>query len=132
MKIIADTHIVIWDALVPEKLSNKARREFDIANDSEGIIISDISLWEISMLMDRKRLIIDTSYLEFIELLRWSKQIIFQPIVPEIAKISTEILINVNSDPADRIISATSLYMDVPLITADKNILRSKQVNTIW
>ena len=68
MRIVADTHVIIWDALAPDKLSNKARKVFDEANDSEGILFCDISLWEISMLIDKERLIIDVPFLEFIEL----------------------------------------------------------------
>jgi PIN domain nuclease of toxin-antitoxin system len=35
-------------------------------------------------------------------------------------------------DPADRIIGATALVEGLSLITADRNILRSKVVATIW
>ena len=35
-------------------------------------------------------------------------------------------------DPADRIIGATALVEGLPLITADREILRSKVVNTVW
>ena len=132
MRVVADTHIIIWDALSPEKLNKNARRYLDQAHLSDGIIVCDISLWEIAMLMDKERLIIDSTYLEFIELIQWTKNYIFQPIVSEIADLSVNLLRKVNADPADRLISATSLYLDVPLITADNTIRTSKKVNTIW
>ncbi len=43
--IILDTHILVWDALQPEKISKKARKMIDRANDSGEIIIAEISLW---------------------------------------------------------------------------------------
>jgi PIN domain nuclease of toxin-antitoxin system len=35
-------------------------------------------------------------------------------------------------DPADRLIGATALIEDIPLITADRGIRRSGTVPTIW
>ena len=132
MRIVADTHVIIWDALAPDKLSNKARKVFDEANDSEGILFCDISLWEISMLIDKERLIIDVPFLEFIELLSLSRNYIFQPITPEIADKSIKFGLGPISDPADRLISATSIFSGSPLVTADKNIRESENVHTIW
>jgi predicted nucleic acid-binding protein len=37
-----------------------------------------------------------------------------------------------DENPADRLISATSIYLDAPLITADKKIRNSKKIKTIW
>lgn len=130
--VVVDTHIIIWDALEPDKLSNKAKLEFDKANESTGIIFCDISLWEISMLISKKRIEIETSFREFIDLLTKTRNYIFQSITPEIAEISTNLLIEINSDPADRIIAATSIFTNSALITADKNLCNSKLVNTIW
>ncbi len=50
----------------------------------------------------------------------------------EIAKISVEFDDSVNLDSADRIIAATSLVEDAPLVTADKNLIKAKIINTIW
>ena len=94
--------------------------------------MSDISLWEIAMLTKSGRLIIDTSYSEYIELLLSSFGIQVNPITPEIAKISVEFDDSVNHDPADRIIAATSLAEDAPLVTPDKNLIKVKIINTIW
>jgi PIN domain nuclease of toxin-antitoxin system len=35
-------------------------------------------------------------------------------------------------DPVDRLIAATSLIEDIPLITADREIRKSGAVATIW
>ncbi len=49
--IVVDTHIIIWDALKPESLSQKAKNTIDEANKKDGIIICEVSLWEIAMLI---------------------------------------------------------------------------------
>jgi len=130
--VVADTHIIIWNALSPEKLSKNARQQFDDANESDGIIFCDISLWEISMLIEKKRLVIDAPFLEFIDLIKFTTNYTFKPILPEIADLSAQLSTVINSDPADRLIAATSLYLNTPLITADKNLIQSNHLNTIW
>jgi len=130
--IILDTHIIVWDALQPEKISKKARRMIDRANDTGKIIVADISLWEIAMLMKRKRLQIDATYSEFIRLIKSANHYSIQTITPEIADLSVSLSSEINPDPADRLICATSLHMNIPLITADLNLINAKSVETIW
>jgi PIN domain nuclease of toxin-antitoxin system len=45
--IVLDTHVIIWDALAPERLSEPARAAIAQANQSDGMIICDISVWEL-------------------------------------------------------------------------------------
>jgi PIN domain nuclease of toxin-antitoxin system len=130
--ITVDTHIIIWDALKPELLSRKAKKELQRANQKDGIIFCDISLWEIAMLIQKRRMDIDVSYLEFISLVIAANNYIFQSITPEIADLSTRLNIKDVLDPADRIIAATSKITNTPLITADKNLLKSEDINTIY
>ncbi len=130
--ITLDTHIIIWDALQPEKLTSKARKMIDQANELGEIFIADISLWEIAMLMHKKRLVVDTTYSEFISLIRAANHYIFERITPEIADLSVSLESEINLDPADRLICATSIVRGAPLITADSNLQASKIVKTIW
>jgi len=130
--VIVDTHIIIWEALKPQKLSKKATFAFDKANEASSLIFCDISLWEISMLIKKKRLEIEIPFLEFMDLIRATRNYNIQSITPEIADISTNFGPEINSDPADRIIAATSVYSNSSLITADKNLQNSKLISTIW
>ena len=130
--IVVDTHIIIWNALKPEMLSQKAEEAISAANNSDGIIFCEISLWEIAMLMHKGRLNIDVEYLEFIKLILESNEYVFLGITPEIAKLSTDLFSENNKDPADRIIAATSIIENAKLITADKKLRQSKKVATIW
>jgi len=130
--ITLDTHIIIWDALQPEKLTSKARKMIDQANELGEIFISDISLWEIAMLMHNQRLVVDTTYSEFIGLIRAANHYVFESITPEIADLSVSLESGISLDPADRLICATSMVRGAPLITADSNLRASKMVKTIW
>ena len=129
--ITLDTHVIIWDALNPKLVSTKAKAEIRKANQTDGIIFCEISLWEIAILMKKQKIILDIPYQEFIGLIKTSNNYIFKGITPEIAELSTNLPNEINQDPADRIISATSIITNTPLVTADKNLLKSK-LNTIW
>ncbi len=130
--IVVDTHIILWNALKPEMLSRKAKKAISAANNSDGIIFCDISLWEIAMLMHKGRLSIDVEYLEFIKLVSESNNYVYRGITPEIARLSAKLFSDNNKDPADRIIAATSIIEDAKLVTADKKLRQSRKVTTIW
>ncbi|MBW1745433.1 MAG: PIN domain-containing protein [Deltaproteobacteria bacterium] len=97
--IVVDTHIIIWNALKPEMLSEKAEKAISAANNSDGIIFCEISLWEIAMLMHKERLSIDIEYLEFIKLILESNEYVFLGITPEIAELSTDLFSDNNNVP---------------------------------
>jgi PIN domain nuclease of toxin-antitoxin system len=131
MPVVVDTHILLWDQLDPGKLSAKARRAILRADEEGKIIVCEISLWEIASLMHRKRLVLNSSYLDFVRDLLLSRSFILQGINPEIADMTTWLEVS-SKDPADRIIASTSCYLNLPLITADTQLLQSKAVETIW
>ena len=130
--IIVDTHVIIWDALQPESLSARAVETIARANETDGIIFCEISLWEIAMLIRKKRISVETNYLSFIHLVKASNRYIFRGISPEIADLSTQLPAEVNNDPADRPIAATAITAGVPLVTADENLRKAKSIQTIW
>jgi len=117
--IVLDSHIIIWDALSPEKVSKKAKEAIYHANDEDGIIFCDISLWEIAMLIKKERVRIDIGYQDFLNLVLSSNKYIIHRITPEVAELSVNLSDTVNKDPADRIIAATSVINMAPLVTAD-------------
>jgi len=53
--IVVDTHIILWDALKPEMLSQRAKKAISLANKEDGILFCEISLWEIAMLIKKGR-----------------------------------------------------------------------------
>ena len=128
--IVLDTCAVIWDALDATKLSPKAKKA--IERHASELIICDISIWEIAMLIKRKRLVVDMAISGFISLLLQSRNFHVQDITPEIAEMSVNFGSQINNDPADRLIAATSILRNAPVITADRNIRAASMVETIW
>lgn len=129
--VVIDTHILIWDQLDPRRISRKARKALDLADKDHKIILCEISLWEISILMKKRRLVMDMSYLDFIEEVLQTKNYHLQGMSAEIAFLGSEIDLD-TKDPADRIIAATSIVLGLPLISADQLMLKSTDIKTIW
>jgi len=130
--ILMDTCAIIWDALEASKLSDKAFSAIEKADEHNALIISDISIWEISMLIKKKRLKVDSTATAFLNLFLQSRNVSVQSISPEIAELSVNFDHNINNDPVDRIIAATSIICNAQLVTADQNLLTSKLLDTIW
>ncbi len=128
--ILLDTCVVIWDALEPGKLSPKAKKALKYS--ASELMICDISIWEIAMLIKKKRLTVDESASGFINLLLQSNNFHIQPITSEIAELSVDFGSEINNDPADRLISATSILKNIPIITADQNLRNATVLETIW
>ena len=85
--------------------------------------ISAIVLWELAKLQQLGRLELDLDRPEF---LRAIGRLRVWPIDLEVARASTRL--NFGSDPADKIIAATSLVHQVPLLTRDRALLQSEMV----
>ena len=130
--IAVDTHIVIWDALEPGKLSTTAKRALTRADRGGGILVAGITLWEIAMLMKKKRLVVDADYQTFIDLVLQSRNYILKNLTPVIADAAVEIDLGRNKDPSDHIIAATALVEGISLVTADRQIQGCPVSKTVW
>ena len=130
--ILMDTCAIIWDALEPTELSKSAMAAIDKADEHNALIISDISIWEISMLIKKQRLEVNTTPANFVNLFLQSRNVSVQSISPEIAELSVSFSAEINKDPADRIIAATSIIRNAQLVTADQNLRDGEMLDTIW
>ncbi|MEJ2425423.1 MAG: PIN domain-containing protein [Candidatus Thiodiazotropha sp.] len=68
----------------------------------------------------------------FVNLFLESRNISVVSISPEITELSTNFGPEINNDPADRIIAATSIICNAQLVTADSNLRQSSLIDTIW
>jgi PIN domain nuclease of toxin-antitoxin system len=130
--IILDTCIVLWDALNKDKLSAKAAKLIATGYQKGQLAVSDITWWEIAMLCHKGRIKLSVSPEKLIDTYCVARKISALRITPIIAAKSVGFDNTVNTDPADRIILATTIVNNAKLITADKNLLASAQVKTVW
>jgi hypothetical protein len=118
MKFLLDTHILLWAAGSPEKLSQQAK---SIIEESENeLFFSAASLWEISIkiglgrddfIVDARvlrRALIDNGYQELS--------------ITGLHSVSVEDLPVIHKDPFDRILLSQAMVEGFTLLTSDKTI----------
>jgi len=128
--ILLDTHVVVWMASDPGKLSRTASDAIREASREGGIAISAITLWELAWLMTHGRLDISGTAEAFVEEI--AARTAVRPITPKIAVLANQFTSSYPSDPSDRLIGATALAEGIALVTKDRNIRSCKQLKTIW
>jgi len=129
--ILVDTHVVVWLAFQPDAVSRKAKNAIDDARkNSEGLAISDITLLELATLVNKGRIRLHIGLESFLQ--EVESRFVVLPITGRACARAMALPASYPNDPADRIIGATTLVEGLPLLTADRNIQRSRAVRTIW
>ena len=121
MIVLMDTHVLVWLTGRDQRLGYEARELVDIAADTDSVLISAFSFWEVEMLIQRGRLQMSQSAAG------WRQRVLDLgvreiPLSGDIAILATE-LEDFPRDAADRIIAATAMMHAATLITADSKIL---------
>ena len=129
--ILVDTHVVVWLAFDQVRLSRNARAAIDDARQNgDGLAISDITLLELAILSNRRRIRLDIGLEAFLS--EVEARFIVLPITGRACARVLSLPAAYPKDPADRIIAATALVEGLSLLTADRAIRRSRALRTIW
>ncbi|GMO41732.1 MAG: hypothetical protein Ta2F_17720 [Termitinemataceae bacterium] len=98
--------------------SHKIPKHILSAISEETVLgIPAISLWEIAMLVRKRRIILPGSVLEWTKIALSMPKIKILPLTPEIAALSETL--PMHGDPADRLIGATAIIHGCCLATID-------------
>jgi len=119
--LVLDTHILL------HALAGDLRPKERAVLSREAWSISAISLWEVAKLRQLGRVEID---LDAAEVVRALARIHTWPLTLEICRTSTRL--DVEGDPADELIAATSLVHGAALATRDRQIRRSRSLTFAW
>ncbi len=124
MRVLLDTHILLWCLADDPKLSNQARRLIENATE---VYISAASYWELAIKIGLGKLEVD-----LLEIRQAAEQsgFIEVPITSEHA-IAILGLANHHKDPFDRLIVATAITEPMRLITSDKLVAQYTELATL-
>jgi PIN domain nuclease of toxin-antitoxin system len=129
--ILLDTHVVVWLAFDQSQLSRNAKAAInDARQNGDGLAISDITLLELTTLSRKARIRLDISLESFLR--EVEARFIVLPISGRACVRALALPATYPKDPADRIIGATAIVEGLSLLTADREIRRSRALRTIW
>ncbi|BAW97887.1 hypothetical protein NIES970_28500 (plasmid) [[Synechococcus] sp. NIES-970] len=129
--ILLDTHTWLWLLHDPDQLSTPAQSIITEAENSNSILISSISVWEIATKQNLNKLQLPLPINQWFELAQQQPGTTIEPLMPLDAIHSANLPGEFHKDPADRILVAIARRYDVPLITCDQKILNYPHVKTI-
>ena len=116
MNILLDTHVLIWLAMEPQKLSQQAKTI--LSNPNNTLFLSLVSIWEMQIKIQIGKLTLNVSLREVIERQQQVNGLQILPI--ELAHIfALEVLPNHHRDPFDRLLLAQALVAQIPILSID-------------
>jgi PIN domain nuclease of toxin-antitoxin system len=115
MKLLLDTHVLLWAAGEPQRLSKQARRMID--NPDNELLFSAASLWEVAIKrgLGREDFKVDARLLRRGLLDNGYSEL---PIISDHV-VATESLPLIHKDPFDRVLVAQATVEGVTLLTID-------------
>ena len=130
MNLLLDTHIWLWSHAEPERLTKRVGAA--LADESNQLWLSPISIWEFLLLTERGRVRVSrgTPPADWVEAALSRAPMHDAPLTREVAVRSRSVRLD-HEDPADRFLAATANVYDLTLVTADDRLLRGKGFRTL-
>jgi len=105
VKLLLDTHIWIWSLVQPESLAPRVRRALE--NPANEKWLSPISVWELVILVDEKRVSLDRGVEEWVAGAMQAAPFKEAPVTTEVALATSKAHLS-HRDPADAFLAATA------------------------
>ena len=112
--VLLDTHVVHWWSAEPERISGRASRALEGADD---LLIAAISWYELAWLARHERIVLNIPIRSWLQSLGAQLRTIGGN--PAIADTATALPASFPGDPADRLIYATAIEQGAKLVTKD-------------
>lgn len=125
MKVLTDTHSLVWALSDPDSLSKKAR---GVLMEAE-VTASVANLWELILKMNKPQALLADP-------LSWWQKYVLKTGIPALSIRTAHLmelgrLPEIHKDPFDRILVAQSIAEQLPLITKDADLARYG-IEIIW
>lgn len=134
MRVLLDTHTILWWQADTGRLSGTAERTIGSA---ELLMISPLSCWEIATLARQERVALDREPAAWIGKLFREPRVALAPLTTEAAVWAGHLdRLTFPGDPIDRLIYASAHDLRVSLVTKDEKLrayaTRAGDIDVIW
>ena len=131
--ILLDTHYFLWLMEGDEKVTKNPSllKEISKSISKREILVSEISLWEIAMLVSKGRIQIAEPLESWLEKSINAPGIRAINLTPRIIAESVNLPGEFHSDPSDRLIVASARVYTATLVTLDQQILKYGQIGYV-
>lgn len=124
MKVLLDTHALLWALEGGERLSSKAREL--IGSEANEVLVSVVSAWEIAVKRAQGKLSVPDDLPEAIADAGFVQRLVRFPDCSRLISLPA-----IHRDPFDRMLVCQALEDGIPLVTKDEVIARYP-LQTIW
>lgn len=123
--VLLDTHIWLWWLLGDRRLGVRERLSIDQMAATGNVAISWVSIWETEMLERKSRISLEPGIAEWLELATRPEVCTILPADVDVVLAQRRLPETFHTDPADRLIVATSLLSGYALSTHDQRIIEA-------
>ena len=120
MKLLLDTHVFIWWADNPEKLSPAALSALE--DEANELLLSVASVWEMQIKIQLGKLKLSLPLKELVKNQQETNNLMVSPVALTHV-LALDALPFHHKDPFDRLLIAQSIEEDLTLVTADSQFL---------
>ncbi len=131
LTLLLDTHVLLWWLDDSGRLSPAQQEAVATVGPQSPLLVSDISLWEISTLYSLGRVRLSLPLREWLDKAVAPPLVRRQGISPAIAEHVAALPDSFHRDPADRILVATARVLGATLLTQDRRIIEAALVDTL-
>jgi PIN domain nuclease of toxin-antitoxin system len=128
MKLLLDTHILLWYLLGDSRLSLQLQTVITDLNTE--LWLSPISIWETLILAEKGRISLQPDPVTWVNLALKTLETREAQMNHSVAILSRQIALP-HQDPADRFIVATAIYYGLKLATVDANLTGNSALQTL-
>jgi len=128
MKYLLDTHIWLWSALQPERLSRRVA--MTLADPGNELFLSPISVWELVILVRKGRFRLRPDIPTWVANSLSELRLIEAPFTVEVP-LAMSLLRFSHADPADQFLAASAKVFDLTLVTADEKLIRTPGIKVL-
>lgn len=120
--VVADTHILAWYLEGNARLPEWAVALLDESIPEKALLVSAMTVYEMGVLLQKGRVVIEGTLQGLFDHLLHAG-VVVAPVDRRISLVADGFEM-IHSDPLDRLIMATAVVHDAPLLTADRKILK--------